>query len=241
MIKKSIILSVVIWASAFWVQASPASHFGTQTVGDAKAAILKKAKQQLKKRYADGYRFSIRPRWIPNKVLQRDPHQILAVELEGGVSRYTNFDVSFSSRGERKQAQIQLAVEVERKLPVVVQRLRRGNKISKIDLEYRWISMLQNQKKLVADIKSLVGKTLKRTLLSGQPIPKSYISRDYVIEAGDQVRIIIQRKGIEVQVAGEARESGAKGDRIKIYSSETRRKYEGEVVRPGITLWKNTL
>jgi flagella basal body P-ring formation protein FlgA len=209
---------------------------------EVKSLILKKAKASLVRRFSKGeYRFQVRPRWIPNTLLQQRTTEIQAVHLKGNVKRYTTFDVLYTLRGKRKKAQVQLKVKIERKVPVAVRRLPRDSKIEEEDLELQWVPVLEYQGKLVSDTAILKGKTLRRTLLAGQPVREKYVSRNYVIEAGDQVKVIIERAGIWVQVTGEARENGAKGDKIGIYSKETRRKYVGEVIRPGVTLWKNTL
>ena len=99
----------------------------------------------------------------------------------------------------------------------------------------------RNRGQYITSKKQLIGKTLRRTLLSGQPVRKSDISRELIIRAGDQVSMIIKRSGIQIQVTAEAREDGARGDRIKVYSKETRKNYLGEVIRPGVIEWKSTL
>lgn len=208
----------------------------------AKNIILKMAKAKLKKHFSSSrYRFSVSPKWIPGSLLQRNSQEIIAVELKGGVKRYTNFDVLYKHHGQTKRAQIQLTVKIQKKVPVVVHRLSSGSVINEGNLKYQWVPLFQYEEDLIDDANILYGQTVRRTLLPGQPVLRSYVSGSYVIKPGDQVKVIIQRKGIRVQVSGEAREGGAVGDEIKIYSEETRRKYVGKVIRSGIALWKNTL
>ncbi len=209
---------------------------------EMKSFIVEQASEQLERHFSTGeYRFEIQPRWIPNQLLKQSPEQITRVELHGQIRRYTNFEVVYNQRGNRKRAEIQLKVKAEQKLPVVTDRVRKGSKLEETHLAYQWVSISQRGESYFASTEKLIGKTLRRTLLSGQPVRKSYVSRDLIIKAGDEVRIFIKRRGIQVQVSGEAREDGAKGDRIKIFSDETNRKYVGEVLRPGVIQWKNTL
>jgi len=207
-----------------------------------KSFIVKKAYEKLERHFTAGeYRFDIQPRWIPNQLLQQSPAQVLSVQLSGQIRRYTNFEVVYNQKGGRKRAEIQLKVKAEQKLPVVTDRVRKGVKLKQTHLAYQWVSIAQGGESYVAGIEELIGKTLCRTLLSGQPIRKSYVSRDLIIKAGDEVNIFIKRRGIQVQVSGVAREDGAKGDRIKIFSNETNHKYVGEILRPGVIQWKSTL
>lgn len=209
---------------------------------EMKSFLVKQATKQLERQFSNGeYRFDIEPRWIPNQLLQQSPSQVLSVELNGKIRRYANFEVVYNQRGDRKHAEVQLKVNAEQKLPVVNDRVRRGNKLEESHFSYQWVSISGKDGEYFSSIEALVGKTLKRTLLSGQPIQKTFVSRDLIIKAGDEVKVFIKRNGVQVQVTGEAREDGAKGDRIKIFSNDTKRKYVGEVIRPGVILWKNTL
>lgn len=207
-----------------------------------KSAILKRARKQLKAHFSSGkYRFKVQPRWIPSRLLEQSPEQIVGIQLEGEVRRYTNFEVSYRFRGSRKQVEIQLKVEIQQKLPVATGRLEEKTQLKAESLTYQWVSLGRNSRQYIIKKKQLVGKTLRRTLLSGQPVRESDVSRKIIINAGDQVSVIIKRNGVQVQVAAEAREDGARGDRIKVYSKETRKKYVGEVIRPGVLQWKNTM
>ncbi|MCW9705356.1 flagellar basal body P-ring formation chaperone FlgA [Fodinibius salsisoli] len=209
---------------------------------EMKSFILDQAQKKLAQRLANGeVRFEIQPRWIPDQLLRQSPAQITDIQILGQLRRYTNFEVTYSHRGNRQRVEVQLKVKVEQKLPVVVGRVRKGSKLKADDLAMQWVSILKNRAAYYADTKELIGKTLRQTLLSGQPIRKSYVSRDLIIKAGDEVQVFVKRNGVQVQVSGEAREDGAKGDRITIFCNKTNRKYVGEVIRPGVILWKNTL
>lgn len=207
-----------------------------------KAVILKQARKKLKAHFVSGeYRVKVKSRWIPNHLLKQSPEHILGLQLEGEVRRYTNFKVSYRWRGRRKQAEIQLKVEIQQKLPVAATRLKRETKLTAEFLTSQWVSLDRNRGQYITSKKQLIGKMLRRTLLSGQPVRKSDISRELIIQAGDQVSVIIKRSGIQIQVTAEAREDGARGDRIKVYSKETRKNYLGEIIRPGVIQWKSTL
>lgn len=209
---------------------------------DTKAVILNKAKEQLRKYFLpDSCRISVAPRWVPSQLLQVKAKNITEVEIKGRVQHYTNFEVLYNQNHRMRRVEIQLALEVRKKMPITVHRLRADQKITEEDFAYQWVSIFKYNSALIDDIGKLRGKVLKRTLLSGQPIRSAYISREYLVKSGDQVEMYLRRKGFVVQVSGEARESGAKGDEIRIYNKDTRRKYMAEVVSRGVVIWKKTL
>ena len=225
--------------------AMSAAHTVQQPVspfGDTRRIILEKAEEALEKHFdAHSYRFQLSARWIPRKVLRLDPDDIKAVELEGRVERYTNFQVRCRARGADHEVQVQLAVKMEQKVPVTNRRITSGEVVSKEDFSSQWASVSKIDVRLINEIDQLAGKTVRTTLLPGQPVRKSDISTEYLIEAGDMVTLIFEKKGISVKLTGEARQNGAKEEEIKVYSNETRRKYLGKVIGPGVVKWKKTL
>lgn len=209
---------------------------------DTESFIIGQVQKRLKRHFPPGeYRFDVQPRWIPNQLLRQSPDHIIGIQLDGEVRRYTNFEVIYDRRGERQRAKIQLKVDIEQKLPVVTERVTRGEKLTEEVLIKQWVSLSRNSGSYITKINFLIGKTLRHTLLPGYPVRKSSISRDLIIKSGDAVKVVIENRGIKVQVTATAREDGAIGDRINVYSNETRKKYKGEVIRPGVVKWKSTL
>lgn len=244
---------IILWSVFFNVSALDAGRSGRvisaayqaqQLTKDnnTKRVILEKAEAALKKHFnPKTHRFRLSARWIPQKVLRLEPEKIKAVELQGRVERYTNFRVICQARGARHEVQVQLAVKMEQKVPVTNRRITSGEVVTKEDFSFRWASVSNIDDRLVSELERLAGKTVRTTLLPGQPVRKSDISTEYLIEAGDMVTLIFEKQGISVKLTGEARQSGAKDDEIKIYSNETRRKYLGKVIGPGVAKWKKTL
>ena len=217
-------------------------HQSVDAKDNTKRIILEKAESALKKHFdPDTYRFRLSARWIPRKVLRLEPKKIKAVELQGRIERYTNFQVICQARGTRHKVQVQLAVKMEQKVPVTNRRIISGETVAKEDFNFQWSAVSRIDDRLISKIDRLAGKTVRTTLLPGQPVRKSDVSTEYLIEAGDTVTLKFEKQGISVELAAEARQSGAKGDEIKIYSDETRRKYLGKVIGPGVAQWKKTL
>lgn len=231
---------------------TPALHFGSSLLegrkpsdisrNETKEVILRKALESLREEFNPAeYRFSLKPRWIPGSLLKVDAESIVSVVREGSVERYTNFEVTFQENNQYQKSQIQLAVNPERKLPVASRRILNGEVIKPDDLDLQWVSVPYDRGQLVSDEAVLEGKTLRRTLAAGQPVRHADVGREYLIEAGDEVQLIFEEKGIRIEITGVARQSGVQYDEINIYSDETRRRYLGRIIGPGVATWKSTL
>ena len=226
----------------------PAPPVSAADTSDTRQVILNKAMEALRAQYeGQGYRFRVSGRWIPGSLRRAPSEQIGEVEPAGPLRPYSRFDVWVqpAARGGRhrnpQRVQVQLKVEAERKLPVASRRLSKGTVIAPGDFSLQWIGQAPNRRNWVAEEASLVGKTLRRTLLAGQPVEQDQISGEYVIEAGEPVRLLFKQQGLAIELHGEARQSGARQEEITIYSTETRRKYLGRVTGPGIAVWTKTL
>jgi len=218
---------------------SPEERFISES--NTREVILEKALEALYARYdRDEYRFGVSARWIPGSLLEVAPAKIKSVELDDVVKKHTGFEVMYVSGNRYQKADIQLSVNIERKLPAALRRIPSGEVIKAEDLTLQWILLTRRNGQLETEMENLVGKTTRRTLLPGQPVRRNEISEQYLVEAGDSIQMIFDESGIRVVLTAEARQGGVKGDKIEIYSNETRKKYLGKVISPGVVKWQKT-
>jgi len=69
---------------------------------------------------------------------------------------------------------------------------------------------------VVTDRAVLVGKTSRRTLLPGKPIPPEVLSEPKVVVHGAKVRIIFAENGLMITAFGSALQSGSIGDSVSV-------------------------
>lgn len=204
--------------------------------------ITEKALDELYQNSVDSlYRFSVTPRWLPGTLTRSTPDDIIDLQLKSNIERYTVFEVAYLHRNRRQTVEIQLSVDIERQLPVASDRIMNGDIIDERDIEMRWISVPHNRDQMVSKQEEVIGKTIRRTLVPGQPIRLADISSKFLIEAGDQVQLIFESDGIQIQIAVEARQSGAQDEEISFYSNETRKRYQGKISGPGVAIWTKTI
>lgn len=208
---------------------------------DTRELIVKKALIAIEEIYDTNlYRFSLSPRWIPGSLQRINPRHIKTVMPEGSVERFTNFTVSYMERNHLRTAQVQLLVETERKLPVANRRISSGEVIAARDIDLRWVSVPYDRGQLVEQLEELSGKTIRRTLSVGEPVRHADVTTEYLIEAGDTIRMIFEQNGLRIEMEVEARQSGAQDEEISMYNKENRKRYLGRVSGPGIALWTET-
>lgn len=202
--------------------------------------ILQKAAEALNERglASETARFSLSPRWIPNRIAELSPSEVHSVTPKSGeIREYTLFEV-LTPGGS---IDIQLQVEQSRVLPVAAQRILSGEELTVDQFATEWVDVTRLNGDYVTDLDEIRGMQLRRTLLAGQPVRRSDIWTPPVVSAGDQITLVFMTDFMQVTIPATARQDGQPGDVIRIYSSETRRTYLAEVSGPGEVLWKQTL
>lgn len=204
------------------------------------ATILQLASEALIARgfETETSRFSLAPRWVPNRIAQLQPGQIRSVTPKSGeIREYTVFEV-LTPGGS---IDVQLQVTLSRKIPVATTRLLSGSQPESSQFVNEWVDVTRLQSDYITDMDQLRGMQLRRTLLAGQPVRMADIWTPPAVAAGDVVTIIFATEFMQITIPGTARQDGQTGDVIRIYSSETRRTYLAVINGPGQVTWKQTL
>ena len=84
-----------------------------------------------------------------------------------------------------------------------------------------------------ADPEQIVGLAARRTLRAGQPVSQSDFVRPTLVKNGDGVVVIFETRGLTVSGRGEAMESGALGDVVRVLNPQSKRTVIGTVAGPG--------
>ncbi len=120
-------------------------------------------------------------------------------------------------------------------IPVAAHTLERGSIISDSDLDV--LDEPANSHRIgLADHTSLVGKELKRTIASGQPIYSTDIKTPDLVKRDELVTMLVARGGMTIAATGKALENGSKGAHIRVQNVASKQIVEGEIASPGTVL-----
>lgn len=113
---------------------------------------------------------------------------------------------------------------VSARIAVVASDLAAGKVLADEDvlLERHDISAISDS---IADPQDAVGMSGKRALRAGEVLRKGLLSSPTLVKRGEPVRIVARQEQIEVSMAGEALDAGARGDAVRV------RNANGTVIR----------
>lgn len=118
--------------------------------------------------------------------------------------------------------------QVSARIAVMASELAAGKVLADEDvlLERHDISSISDS---IADPQEAVGMSAKRALRTGEILRKGLLSSPTLVKRGEPVRIVARREQIEVSMAGEALDAGARGDAVRV------RNASGTVIRARVT------
>jgi flagella basal body P-ring formation protein FlgA len=79
-----------------------------------------------------------------------------------------------------------------------------------------------------------VGKRMKASLSAGDILYAYHFEAIPLVKRGDMVTIVAQNGSFKVTAPGEARNSGAKGEEVRVKNLTSRRIIRGRVIGPGM-------
>ena len=220
------------------------SHIGftASSSNDAtKERILELAEATISKHLdTDVVRINVKARWIPGSVLASEPNDVLSVSLSGNIEKHTRFTVNYQTRSGAQSAHIQLLIDTQQLIPVALRRIKSGENVDASDFELQWTEVELGRDRFVEQLDELEGKSIRRTILAGQPVKAHEVSSPLLVKAGEPVYMNYSDGTISLALQCEARNNGSAGEEIQIYCRETRKKYTTKILAAGEVKWLRT-
>ena len=118
-------------------------------------------------------------------------------------------------------------------LPVATTRLLAGSVLRAEDIHIARVHTTLIRSEVVRRPDDAVGMQLKRPLAAGQPLAVGELMRPSMVQKGAVVTMLLDSPGITLSAQGQALESGAIGERIRVLNPVSRAVIDAEVIGPG--------
>ena len=159
------------------------------------------------------------------------------VSIGGGQEPWEGsqeFVFEVKDRGALVQVPIQATLQLPPMIVTSTRAMRRDEVITADALTYTPLTNKSgvDSANYFNDINQLIGKQLRRSLTTGQPIETSFVGDAVVITRGELVEVESVAGGIVVRTSGRATASGAVGDLIDIELLPSRSRILATVIEP---------
>ncbi len=129
---------------------------------------------------------------------------------------------------------VPIRIKAFRKLAVLANPVLRGSVLHERDIVLREFDLGTFPNGYFASADAVVGKTAKRSLVSGTVLSPTMLAAARWVTRGDLVTLLIDAGGLQVRAQGEALADGSESDQIKARNVITGKIVNGHVVGPGI-------
>lgn len=135
--------------------------------------------------------------------------------------------------GAKERLRLTGKIEHMTDVPVLAERVRRGDVISEHDL--KWVRLAESQlpRNTVVDADRLVGMAAKRALQPEKPVVTSDLRRPLLVNRGETVTMQLTTPAMQLSAKGRALQSGSQGDTIRISNLQTNTVVDAVVTGPG--------
>lgn len=196
----------LIW---FGYQAFASSTFS----GDRLAAA---AKALLHERFGDELDISI-PLPPSDQYFDSDNIDAELIIDSKTLSRHMHLTALFYKDGHQER-KIAITAQVKEMvlLPVAVKTLRKGEKISADQFDFKKIDRLTLGTAVHTSREALIGKTLLYDVRQDEPFPVDYITDGTKVTRGEEVELVVIKGTIKVRATATALEDGLPGQQIRL-------------------------
>lgn len=147
------------------------------------------------------------------------------------VARSWSGNLLFISKGEVISAMpVSGRYEEMERLPVLSQRIGHGEMITAEHVVLKSFPRSRVRPTMVTEEKELIGKTPRRTISVNRPIRSDELQMPDVLQKGSMVKMLYQTPYMEISTTGEALESGAIGQTVRVRNRDSGMAIYGNVV-----------
>lgn len=197
--------------------------------------IVEALVDELKRRGADGeFDVELSNR---NLVLHIDSHLPATVEIASLTTdaRTERFNAVISvpagdPQAQRFQVNGQVFATIE--VPVPARSLRPGDMIAESDIEWHSVRAAEVRTNMVTETALIVGQEARRPLRAGTPIRISDLRDPVTVSKGATVTMIYRTPVMLLTASGRAKQSGSRGDIIRIVNTQTGKTIDARILGP---------
>jgi len=119
------------------------------------------------------------------------------------------------------------------RIPILKRQVNAGEVITMDDITYDKQPARHLRKNTITNPKDLIGKSPKRVISQGRSIRREEIASPAILLKGTHVTMIFKAGNLEITTLGEALDSGAKGDVIRVRNMASKQIIDGVIETSG--------
>lgn len=190
--------------------ATGAAWSAEQTVADAIAAFVKKARPSAEVRVESVTHLGR----IPPAALER------VVMTAGTIPGRASFSLRFRD-GSRIYATA--VVRLSERVIMPKRAFSKGHILREEDVYEAFIDLLRTPRDAVSEISDAIGRPLARSIVPGAPITKDMVFETSVVRSGASVTLVCEGPNFVIRTTGEIKQRGVVGEYVKVMNRSSKK------------------
>jgi len=132
--------------------------------------------------------------------------------------------------GKAREVRVQARVEIYADVVVARNSLRRHQVVEEKDVQVVNKNITTLPGDVVTDLQEVLGKRMTLSVNSQEVLRKAMVEVPPLVKKGDRVTLLVENSSFRITSAGEVKEDGRKGDRIRVLNVSSRKEVQGRVL-----------
>jgi flagella basal body P-ring formation protein FlgA len=116
---------------------------------------------------------------------------------------------------------------------VARQPIARGTILREDDLRIEERRLDELPTTVLTELEGAIGREARVALAAGKPLTVQGLANAVLVKRGDLVRVLVEKGGMRLSIAGEAMDTGGAGERVRVVNASSKRELVGRVVDHG--------
>lgn len=231
-------MMVLLLVALFVLLVSASSHAAEASTSQLMAADVESLISEALIEQGAGDKLSATITGRTNDVLYRGTQplsiSLTALDFDAKSASFKGAVDVYEADTKKETIDLSGRFEVLIEVPVLSQRLHKGDVIEATDIE--WISMPEHRlrKDTILSEEALIGFTPRRIISENRPVRAVDIEKPRLMQKGDSVQLSFRTPAMEIRTLGIAMEEGAKGDTIRIRNSDSQVVVQAVITGKGV-------
>ena len=167
---------------------------------------------------------------------QEPPFTVQNARYDARTGRFAAIVVVPTGDRSAKRAQVTGNAYAMIEVPVLNRRMRRGELISRDDLDILLKRKTGVGRNAILDVARIIGQTPRRLLKAGVPLRPGDLRRPIVVVKGSLVTLVMRTKNMILTAKGRAAHDAAMGEAVRVVNTRSKTAVEGIVEAPNRVL-----
>ncbi len=171
----------------------------------------------------------------PDALVAPNVKEVKAIDIQTSKAGHLSARIAATSDdGDSREVTVQARVEEYKEIPIAARGILRGHVVEPGDVVMARLNVAALPRDISDDSSRIIGLQTNADIPPGEVFRAKSLEVPMVVTSGQRITLMVRSGGLEVTASGEALESGAMGQAIKVRNVDSKRTVVGTIIDSGL-------